>query len=233
MNPLTVRVYDVNRQVVSQKFLDLCLTTGVDASKPKEIFEVIDNTLERYEIPWDHCVAFGVDNTNSNIGAKNSIKSRVTSKPIYFVGCPCHIIHNAAQKSAEAFRDVSGIDVEECCVDHYYWFDKSTKRKGNLDQYSTFCDTAYRRFIKHINVRWLSLQNAVERILQMFAASNSYFRSEEMAEARFIRLRKLYEDLMFEIQLLFFQAVLPVFTTFDLFLQRDDPQIYILYIAKC
>ena len=63
----------------------------------------------------------------------------------------------------------------------------------------------------------------------MFAASNSYFRSEEMAEARFIRLRKLYEDLMFEIQLLFFQAVLPVFTTFNLFLQRDDPQIYILH----
>lgn len=127
MNPLTVRIYDVNRQVVSQKFLDLCLTTGDDASKPKEIFEVIDNTLERYEIPWDHCVAFGVDNTNSNIGAKNSIKSSHTSKPFHLFGCPCHIIHNAAQKSAEAFRDVSGIDVEECRVDHYYWFDKSTK----------------------------------------------------------------------------------------------------------
>ena len=174
---------------------------------------------------------FGVDNTNSNIGAKNSIKSRVTqvNPSIYFVGCPCHIVHNAAQKAAEACRDVSGIDIEECCVDHYYWFDKSTKRKGQLDQYSTFCDTTYRSFIKHINVRWLSLQNAVERILQMFAASNSYFRSEEMTEARFIRLRKLYENPMFEIQLLFFQAVLPVFTTFNLFLQRDDPQIYILH----
>ena len=34
---------------------------------------------------------------------------------------------------------------------------------------------------------------------------------------------------MFEIQLLFFQAVLPVFTTFNLFIQRDDPQIYILH----
>ena len=46
MNPLAVR-YDVNRQVVSPKFLDLYLTTGVDGSKPKEIFEAIDNTLER------------------------------------------------------------------------------------------------------------------------------------------------------------------------------------------
>lgn len=63
----------------------------------------------------------------------------------------------------------------------------------------------------------------------MFAATSSYFRSEEMAEARFTRLRKLYEHPMFEIQLFFFQAVLPVFTTFNLFLQRDAPQIYILH----
>ena len=89
MNPLTVRIYDVNQKVVSQKFLDLCLTTGVDASKPKEVFETINSTLERYEIPWNHCTAFGVDNTNSNIGTKNSIKSRVTEvNPSIFCWMP-------------------------------------------------------------------------------------------------------------------------------------------------
>ena len=116
---------------------------------------------------------------------------------VYFVGCPCHIIHNAAQKATEACGEMSGVDVEQCCVDHYYWFDKSTKWKGQLEQYSTFCDTAYRDFIKHLNVRWLSLQNAVERILQMYAASISCFRYEGMKEARFIRLLKLYENPMF------------------------------------
>ena len=129
MNPSTITLFDVNRQVVSQKWLDLCLTTGVDASKPKEVFDAIDNTLERYEIPWYHCVAFGIDSTNSNIGAKHSIKSRVTqvNPSIYFVSCPHHIIHNAVQKAAENFRDVCGIDIEECCVDYYYWFHKGTK----------------------------------------------------------------------------------------------------------
>lgn len=62
-------------------------------------------------------------------------------------------------------------------------------------------DTTYRVFIKHINVRWLSLQNAIDRILQMFVASSAYYRSENIAEARFVRLRKLYDDLMYEIQL--------------------------------
>ena len=71
--------------------------------------------------------------------------------------------------------------------------------------------------------------NAVERILQMYAASRSYFLSEGMKEARFVQLMKLYENPMFEIYLLFIQAVLPVFTTFNLFLQRDAPQIFILH----
>ena len=53
MKPFTVRIYDVNRKAVSQKFLDLCLTTGVDASKSKEVFQAINDTLEGNEIPWD------------------------------------------------------------------------------------------------------------------------------------------------------------------------------------
>ena len=76
--------------------------------------------MERYEIPLDHCIAFGVDNTNSSIGAKNSIKSRVTQvNPSILLGA-LDAVHNAAQKAAEASRDVSRIDIEECCVDHYY-----------------------------------------------------------------------------------------------------------------
>ena len=104
-----------------------------------------------------HCTAFGVDNTNTNIKAKNSIKSRVRAlnPTVYFVECPCHIIQNAAQKGAEAFRD---LDIEECCVHHFNWFDKSTKRKGELNEYSLFCDTSYRGFFKYINARWLSFK---------------------------------------------------------------------------
>ena len=171
MNPLTVtvRIHDATSKVVLQKFFDLCLTTGVTALTAASIFDKINATLQ-YDISWNNCTTFGVDNTNTNIGAKNSIKSRVTeiNPSVYFVGCPCHIIHNAAQKAAEAFGDVSQFDIEECCIDHFYWFDKSTKRKGQLEEYSSFCDTMYRGFIKHINVQWLTLHKAVERILQIF-----------------------------------------------------------------
>ena len=73
--------------------------------------------------------AVGVDNTSVNIGVRDSIKTRVLRQnpAVYFNGCPCHIIHNAAQKAGESFTGVSGFDVEEFVIDLFYWFDKSTK----------------------------------------------------------------------------------------------------------
>ena len=146
---------------------------------------------------------------------------------VCFVGCPCHIIHNAiaAQRVTEVLREMAGVDIEEYFVDHYHWCDKSTKRKGDLEQYSTFFDTAHRSFIKHLNVQWLSFQKTVERLLQMYAVSTSYFRSEGINEARFVRLLKFYENPMFGIYLLFIQAIL-----YSCIQQPDVPQVCILNI---
>ena len=72
---------DDNYGIVLQKFLDLCLTEGENARKAEDIFNlVIDETLSLRKIPWINCIAFGLDNTNTNIGAKNSIKSRTLQK---------------------------------------------------------------------------------------------------------------------------------------------------------
>ena len=47
----------------------------------------------------------------------------------YFMGCPCHIVHNIASKGSKAFTRISGFDLEDLCVDAFYWFDKSTNVK--------------------------------------------------------------------------------------------------------
>ena len=63
-------------------------------------------------------------------------------------------------------------------IDLFYWFEKSTKRKANLSEYCTFCDTDYRKIVKHVNTRWLSLEKATTRTLQQYDALKSYFLSE-------------------------------------------------------
>ena len=147
-------------------------------------------------------------------------------------------------------------NIEEMVIDLYYWFDKSTKRKANLAEYCTFCDTNYREIVKHATTRWLSLERAVSRILQQYAALTSYCLSEgtlvhwiyasikliysyklsldhaiclDDAAPRFKRLQALFLKPMSEIHLLFYQSVLQLFIHFNMFLQREDPLIPVLY----
>ena len=63
-------------------------------------------------------------------------------------------------------------------IDNFYYFDKSTKRKNELMDYCTFCDTQYRKVLKHISTRWLSLELAIDRTLRVYSGLKSYFLSE-------------------------------------------------------
>ena len=55
-------------------------------------------------------------------------------------------------------------------VDNYYYFDKSSKRKNGLADYCAFCDTEYRRVLKHVSTTWLSLELAIERTLRQYTS---------------------------------------------------------------
>ena len=231
MNPVTVRIHDnVNGHIVTQ-FLDMCLSSSSTAT---DLYKVIDGKLAQLlecDNPWNLCTAVGIDNTSVNIGVRNSLKSRITKRnpSVYFCGCPCHIIHNTAQKAGEAFTQSCGFDVEEFTIDLFYRFDKSTKRKNALLSFCEFCDQEYRKVIKHVSTRWLSLELAIERSLKQFPSLKSYFLSNEEPQARFIRLKSLFEDPLTEVYLMFLESVLPTFTHTNQFLQRDEPLIHILH----
>ena len=95
-------------------FLDMCITTGQGAGTAESIFQKINETLILHNIPWTNCVAIGLDNTNVNMGKRNSIKSRVQKEVghCYIVGCPCHLIHNTACRGSEALDAVAKFNVE-------------------------------------------------------------------------------------------------------------------------
>lgn len=179
MNPAIVRIYDTRENRIVSRFLDMCPTTS---STAESIFTVLNDRLEELlqsSNPWNMCTSLGVDNTSVNVGVHNSLKTRVQHKnsAIYISGCPCHMIHNAARKASDCFCNVCGFDIEELCIDLYYWFEKSTKRKNGLQSYCTFCDQEYRSIVKHVTTRWLSLERSVERILKQYPSLKAYFMS--------------------------------------------------------
>ena len=159
------------------------------------------------------------------------------------MGCPCHIIHNTAHKGSAGFTCNTKFNVEDFCIDIFYYFDQSAKRKNALQGYAEFCDKEYRDILKDINVRWLSLERAVERILLQYSSLMGYFFSENAPKSaanfngvesewggakRFKRLEKAFKDPMTEVYLYFFSGKLPAFKQANLLLQREDPCIQLV-----
>ena len=91
------------------------------------------------------------------------------------LGCPCHLIHLAAEKAAAQLP----VSIEELLVDVFFYLDKSSKRKQGLKEFQDLCGVEMRKIVKHGSTRWLSLEKCVARLLQQWPALLQYFESEQ------------------------------------------------------
>ena len=210
------------------KFFDMNLIDGIDASTAQAMFQSVDNQLKNHDISWKFCLAIGLDNRNANIGDHNSIKPRTKEKngSIVIAVCSCHVLHNASCKAGEMFSQLTKFDIEDHTVDFFHWFDKSSKQNSLLKEHYEFCDTDYSEIIKFILTCWLCLEMCVNCELKKCEGLKSYFLSASGAGDYFRLLKNAFCDPMLEIYLPFYLGVLPVFTAFNKYLQREEPLIY-------
>ena len=101
MNPVTVRLFDINQHQVVTTFYDMCLSRS--AATAVGIFSAIITAFENDRISWEKCTSLGVDNTSVNVGKHNSLilEARKKNKNILLTGCPCHMAHNTASKDTK------------------------------------------------------------------------------------------------------------------------------------
>ena len=59
LNPLLVRVFDINEDKVVPQLLDMCTSKKNDA---ESLFGLIDDALKKEDVNWNNCVAIGMDN---------------------------------------------------------------------------------------------------------------------------------------------------------------------------
>ena len=81
------------------------------------------------------------------------IRVLANNKNIFINGCPCHIIHNTANKAAERFSEVSDFDVADFFVDCFTGSIRASKE--SLLQFSTviyrFSTLSFKHFLFFIN----------------------------------------------------------------------------------
>ena len=61
LNPLLVRVFDINEDKVVPQLLDMCTYKKNDA---ESLFGLIDDALKKEDVNWNNCVAIGMDNAS-------------------------------------------------------------------------------------------------------------------------------------------------------------------------
>ena len=138
----------------------MCATSGEHCSKAVTLFNKIDETLSKDGIDWCNVISCGLDNTNSNISCKNSLKLRILEKisSCFRAACNCHLVHLAPGKGGEAYESISSFSCEDHQCDLYYFFKGSSRRKGILTEYLEFVELDWENFVRYVKTCWLSLQ---------------------------------------------------------------------------
>lgn len=189
------------------------------------IFKMLNAELKDKNISWKNCLSFSCDNANTMMGRWKGVAAFVkeVQPSIVIQGCSCHLIHLAAKKAAAELKKVN---VEHFFVELYYFLDKSSKRKNCFKLCQELCGTKLHKILKHVSVRWLSLLDAVNRVLEQWTALEHFFCVESEGEC--LSLQNQIQNPLTKLYLLFLGNVLPVFTTVNTFLQQEAPAVHLL-----
>ena len=89
------------------------------------------------------------------------------------VGCPAHILHNAAEKGAELLT----VDIETIVLKIGSHFKSQTGRTNSLKQFCEQLNTNYSTLPTHTPTRWLTLDTVLERMIELWEPLQAHFLS--------------------------------------------------------
>ena len=175
MNPITVKLFDVNRSRVVTRFLDMGTTQDVNAATASAMPEATDKAMSKNTIPWCNCKACLVDNTSANLGKFNSIKTRIIEKiqtatfldvhAIFFITLPVKLCQNSRKFPVLMWTI------------HLFSTIFSTFSISQRNKYTQFCDLVYHKMLRYKSTCWLSLDMSVNCFLSGYVGLKSYFLS--------------------------------------------------------
>ncbi|KAL4131790.1 hypothetical protein QTP88_009047 [Uroleucon formosanum] len=176
--PILIRYFDP-KTGVQIKVLEF---TNLKGETSDILSSYIMEILTRHKLSHK-IIAFTGDNCNTNFGGaarrrtknvftilNNNLKTNISG-----IGSAAHILHNAMQTST----DILPIDID-CIVNKIFqYFYIYTVRVEALKEFCDFTNTQYKNVLGSVKTRWLSLQPAVSKIIEMYPALKLYFDTQD------------------------------------------------------
>ena len=216
---ILVRVFEPNNGIIVTRHLE---TVGITDLTADGIFTALEETLQKYQLPFSHVMSFTSDTCNVMKGARGGViaKLRVEQPKIIDIYCVCHLVNLCVKAATKTLP----LKVDDLLVDIYYHFRNSVKRMASLHDYAEFCSIEYKSVLNHCETRWLSLRRAIQRTLEMWEPLCSYFCSHPDVEkpGKVRTIFRLLSDPLTKPWLCFLSNTLAVFDKFNVFFQTSS-----------
>jgi hypothetical protein len=174
--PVIIRFFS-SRLGVQVRLLDMQSLPGEDAQL---VYDFIVSVVNNNGLDFSNLISFCADNAPVNFGGpqhkgkKNVFKYlKEKTKILIPLGCPAHILHNAAGKAADRLT----FDIEAIVLKLGSYFNGSTLRHENLKEFCDFVSVTYATLPTHVPTRWTTLLTVLDRVLHLWDALKSLFSS--------------------------------------------------------
>lgn len=174
MLPIVMRCFDPLNGIINKLLCIEILKDEKSTTLSQTVLKVMDEKSLREKL-----VGITADNTNVNFGGVNRRGTENLFRKLQnelkreIIGCGClaHIAHNSISAGCE----VIPIELDAIAVKIYKHFCIHTIRN---ERFKTFCDemeNSYKPLKNHLSIRFLSLEPALKRILELYEPLKEYF----------------------------------------------------------
>ena len=186
----------------------------------QQIIDFILTSLQKNDLDLKRLTSFCADKEPVNFGGsqlsgENNVFYRLIQRATQLipVGCPAHILHDAAEKGSDSLT----VDVETIVLKIGNHFKSQTSRAVSLKQFCEQLDTNYSTLATHTQTRWTTLDAVLERMIDLWEPLKAHFLSLKRPPRILIDFFKSDESLVI---VAFLQSALLLFKKPILLLQE-------------
>lgn len=231
---IMVKYFDEEESAIKLSMLDIVnVHSDGNGSTGQGLFNIIKQCLVVNNIPLDNLTGFASDGASNMMGTNNSVTSRLREEcaGITIFRCVSHSIHLCASEAAKTLPRAC----EELLRNIYNYFAHSGKRKYEFREFQDFCKLKPHKILHASATRWLSLHEAVARVLEQWNALKLYFHSKVFDDRLLAveNIRVSLEDQAIVCYLHFLNYILPHINNFNLVFQNKGPSLHLLHDKIC